>query len=159
MCVCVFTGTLQPVSPWRWLFSILVPLVLTVRALKKRSLSRSGALGGESTSSASLMSCSDLSTVRYERRTTLASAGLFCICNIIVCFLSQFFTFSVTLDAITWTIFLPSVCNPSGSDLNCLHGHRLKLSCPEDSKLNITYFVFPPAVKHPICSNQTEENI
>ncbi|XP_073337239.1 transmembrane protein 19 [Pagrus major] len=40
-----YSGTLQPVSPWRWLFSILVPLVLTVRALKKSSLSRSGALG------------------------------------------------------------------------------------------------------------------
>ncbi|KAM8739800.1 transmembrane protein 19 [Acanthopagrus schlegelii] len=39
-----YSGTLQPVSPWRWLFSILVPLMLTVRALKKRSLSRSGAL-------------------------------------------------------------------------------------------------------------------
>ncbi|XP_029969424.1 transmembrane protein 19 [Salarias fasciatus] len=39
------SGTLQPVSPWRWLFSILVPLVLTVRALKRRSLDRSGALG------------------------------------------------------------------------------------------------------------------
>lgn len=40
-------GTLQPVSPWRWLFSILVPFVLTVRGFKKRSLDRSGALGGE----------------------------------------------------------------------------------------------------------------
>lgn len=39
------SGTLQPVSPWRWLFSILVPLVVTVRALKKRSLDRTGALG------------------------------------------------------------------------------------------------------------------
>lgn len=40
-----FSGTLQPVSPWRWLFSILVPLTLTVRAVKRRSLDRSGALG------------------------------------------------------------------------------------------------------------------
>lgn len=40
-------GTLQPVSPWRWLFSILVPFVLTVRGFKKHSLDRSGALGGE----------------------------------------------------------------------------------------------------------------
>lgn len=40
-----FYGTLQPVSPWRWLFSILVPLMVTVRALKRRSLDRSGALG------------------------------------------------------------------------------------------------------------------
>lgn len=43
----VCAGTLQPVSPWRWLFSILVPFVLTVRAFNKRSLDRSGALGGE----------------------------------------------------------------------------------------------------------------
>lgn len=40
-------GMLQPVSPWRWLFSILVPFVLTVRAYKKRSLDLSGALAGE----------------------------------------------------------------------------------------------------------------
>uniref|UniRef100_A0A3Q2P8A0 Transmembrane protein 19 n=2 Tax=Fundulus heteroclitus TaxID=8078 RepID=A0A3Q2P8A0_FUNHE len=39
------SGNLQPVSPWRWLFSILVPLTLTGRALKRRSLDRSGALG------------------------------------------------------------------------------------------------------------------
>ncbi|XP_039891782.1 transmembrane protein 19 isoform X2 [Simochromis diagramma] len=39
-----FYGTLQPVSPWRWLFSILVPLTVTMRALKRRSLDRSGAL-------------------------------------------------------------------------------------------------------------------
>lgn len=43
--ISTFSGTLQPVSPWRWLFSILVPLVLTVRALKRGSLSCSGALG------------------------------------------------------------------------------------------------------------------
>uniref|UniRef100_UPI0037E868FB transmembrane protein 19 n=1 Tax=Semicossyphus pulcher TaxID=241346 RepID=UPI0037E868FB len=40
-----YYGTLQPVSPWRWLFSILVPLVLTLRALKRHSLDKSGALG------------------------------------------------------------------------------------------------------------------
>ncbi|XP_054480774.1 transmembrane protein 19 [Anoplopoma fimbria] len=40
-----YSGTLQPVSPWRWLFSILVPLMLVVRALKRSSLSSSGALG------------------------------------------------------------------------------------------------------------------
>ncbi|XP_069030686.1 transmembrane protein 19 isoform X2 [Embiotoca jacksoni] len=39
-----FYGTLQPVSPWRWLFSILVPLVMALRAVKRRSLDRSGAL-------------------------------------------------------------------------------------------------------------------
>lgn len=46
-CLPPCAGTLQPVSPWRWLFSILVPFVLTVRGFKKRSLDRSGALGGE----------------------------------------------------------------------------------------------------------------
>lgn len=40
-------GTLQPVSPWRWLFSILITLVLTARALKRRSLDYSGALAGK----------------------------------------------------------------------------------------------------------------
>ncbi|XP_054656605.1 transmembrane protein 19 [Dunckerocampus dactyliophorus] len=43
--ISAYSGTLHPVSPWRWLFSILVPLVLTIRALKRRSLDRSGALG------------------------------------------------------------------------------------------------------------------
>lgn len=46
-CVCVCLGTLQPVSPWRWLLSILIPLVLTIRAVKRRSLDYTGALGGE----------------------------------------------------------------------------------------------------------------
>ncbi|XP_051911877.1 transmembrane protein 19 isoform X3 [Hippocampus zosterae] len=41
----IYSGSLQPVSPWRWLFSILVPVVLTIRALKRRSLDASGALG------------------------------------------------------------------------------------------------------------------
>lgn len=49
-------GTLQPVSPWRWLFSILVPLVLTLRAMKRRSLDKSGALGGECKSTNSAVS-------------------------------------------------------------------------------------------------------
>ncbi|XP_034019157.1 transmembrane protein 19 [Thalassophryne amazonica] len=39
-----YSGTLQPVSPWRWLFSILVPFVVVVRALKRQSLDGSGAL-------------------------------------------------------------------------------------------------------------------
>ncbi|XP_061770332.1 transmembrane protein 19 isoform X1 [Nerophis ophidion] len=43
--ISTYSGTLQPVSPWRWLTSILVPLVLTIRALNRRSLDRSGALG------------------------------------------------------------------------------------------------------------------
>lgn len=42
--ISTYYGTLQPVSPWRWLFSILVPLMLTVRAIKRRSLDLSGAL-------------------------------------------------------------------------------------------------------------------
>ncbi|KAK1169234.1 transmembrane protein 19-like [Acipenser oxyrinchus oxyrinchus] len=40
-----YYGTLHPVSPWRWLFSILVPLILTSRSLRRKSLDRSGALG------------------------------------------------------------------------------------------------------------------
>ncbi|XP_036433074.1 transmembrane protein 19 isoform X2 [Colossoma macropomum] len=40
-----YYGTLQPVSPWRWLFSVLVPLILTSRALRRKSLDHSGALG------------------------------------------------------------------------------------------------------------------
>lgn len=43
--ISTYYGTLQPVSPWRWLFSILIPLVLTIRAVKRNSLNRSGALG------------------------------------------------------------------------------------------------------------------
>ncbi|XP_029019679.1 transmembrane protein 19 [Betta splendens] len=43
--ISTYYGTLQPVSPWRWLFSILIPLVLSVRALKRRSLDSTGALG------------------------------------------------------------------------------------------------------------------
>ncbi|XP_061085112.1 transmembrane protein 19-like [Conger conger] len=41
-----YSGTLQPVSPWRCLFSVLVPLTLTTRAMSNKSLDRSGALGG-----------------------------------------------------------------------------------------------------------------
>lgn len=43
--ISTYYGTLQPVSPWRWLFSILIPFVLTIRAVKRRSLDWSGALG------------------------------------------------------------------------------------------------------------------
>ncbi|XP_034382606.1 transmembrane protein 19 isoform X2 [Cyclopterus lumpus] len=43
--ISIYSGTLQPVSPWRWLFSILVPLMLTVRGMKRRSLNSSGAFG------------------------------------------------------------------------------------------------------------------
>ncbi|XP_078075898.1 transmembrane protein 19 [Mustelus asterias] len=45
MTVSTYYGTLRPVSPWRWLFSVLVPLIITSRALKKKSLDRSGAVG------------------------------------------------------------------------------------------------------------------
>ncbi|KAK3544388.1 hypothetical protein QTP86_010135 [Hemibagrus guttatus] len=38
-------GTLQPVSPWRWLFSVLVPLIITSRAFKNKSLDFGGCLG------------------------------------------------------------------------------------------------------------------
>ncbi|MEQ2190462.1 hypothetical protein XENOCAPTIV_020627 [Xenoophorus captivus] len=54
------SGNLQPVSPWRWLFSILAPLTLTVRALKRRSLNRSGALGEESCSTVKIPPCMKL---------------------------------------------------------------------------------------------------
>ncbi|KAG9342222.1 hypothetical protein JZ751_016724 [Albula glossodonta] len=40
-----YYGNLQPVSPLRWLFSVLVPLMLTVRAVKRKSLDHTGALG------------------------------------------------------------------------------------------------------------------
>ncbi|XP_035258389.1 transmembrane protein 19-like [Anguilla anguilla] len=41
-----YHGTLRPVSPWRCLFSVLVPLILTIRATRNKSLDRSGAMGG-----------------------------------------------------------------------------------------------------------------
>ncbi|KAM8820802.1 TMM19 protein, partial [Eudromia elegans] len=41
-----YYGTLQPISPWRWLFSVLVPLVIATQGFKKKSLDHSGALGG-----------------------------------------------------------------------------------------------------------------
>ncbi|KAJ8261758.1 hypothetical protein GJAV_G00158070 [Gymnothorax javanicus] len=41
-----YYGTLQPVSPWRWLFSILVPLSLASHGMKRKSLDHSGALAG-----------------------------------------------------------------------------------------------------------------
>lgn len=43
--ISAYSGTLSPVSPWRWLLSILVPLVLSIRAMKRRSLDWTGALG------------------------------------------------------------------------------------------------------------------
>ncbi|KAK4832083.1 hypothetical protein QYF61_020698 [Mycteria americana] len=40
------SGTLRPISPWRWLFSVLVPLMIATQGFKKKSLDHSGALGG-----------------------------------------------------------------------------------------------------------------
>ncbi|XP_048463881.1 transmembrane protein 19-like [Rhincodon typus] len=45
MTVSTYYGTLPPVSPWRWLFSVFVPLIIASHALKKQSLDRSGAIG------------------------------------------------------------------------------------------------------------------
>ncbi|XP_023682710.2 transmembrane protein 19 isoform X1 [Paramormyrops kingsleyae] len=45
MTASTYYGTLQPVSPWRWLFSMLVPIILVTRAVKRKSLDHSGALG------------------------------------------------------------------------------------------------------------------
>uniref|UniRef100_A0A8C4PK71 Transmembrane protein 19 n=1 Tax=Equus asinus TaxID=9793 RepID=A0A8C4PK71_EQUAS len=39
-------GNLQPISPWRWLFSIVVPVLIVSNGFKKKSLDHSGALGG-----------------------------------------------------------------------------------------------------------------
>ncbi|KAK2523701.1 Tmem19 [Columba livia] len=41
-----YYGTLQPISPWRLLFSVLVPLVIATQGFRKKSLDHSGALGG-----------------------------------------------------------------------------------------------------------------
>ncbi|XP_068132774.1 transmembrane protein 19 [Hyperolius riggenbachi] len=41
-----YYGTLRPISPWRWLFSVIVPVVIASRGLKKKSLDTSGALTG-----------------------------------------------------------------------------------------------------------------
>ncbi|CAH1788056.1 unnamed protein product [Owenia fusiformis] len=36
----------SPISPWRWLFAILLPILITRSAFQKRSLNRSGAIIG-----------------------------------------------------------------------------------------------------------------
>ncbi|NXF61997.1 TMM19 protein, partial [Ciccaba nigrolineata] len=46
MTASTYYGTLRPISPWRWLFSVLVPLMIATQGFKKKSLDHSGALGG-----------------------------------------------------------------------------------------------------------------
>ncbi|NXE22944.1 TMM19 protein, partial [Ardeotis kori] len=46
MTASTYYGTLRPISPWRWLFSIMVPLIIAIQGFKKKSLDHSGALGG-----------------------------------------------------------------------------------------------------------------
>ncbi|XP_027535614.1 transmembrane protein 19 isoform X1 [Neopelma chrysocephalum] len=46
MTASTYYGTLRPISPWRWLFSVLVPLIIAAQGFKKKSLDHSGALGG-----------------------------------------------------------------------------------------------------------------
>ncbi|NXK53810.1 TMM19 protein, partial [Chauna torquata] len=45
MTASTYYGNLRPISPWRWLFSVIVPLVIATQGLKKKSLDHSGALG------------------------------------------------------------------------------------------------------------------
>ncbi|XP_075456350.1 transmembrane protein 19 [Ascaphus truei] len=40
-----YYGTLRPISPWRWLVSIVIPVIIATRGIKKKSLDHSGALG------------------------------------------------------------------------------------------------------------------
>ncbi|XP_071623106.1 transmembrane protein 19 isoform X5 [Heliangelus exortis] len=42
----MYYGTSQPISPWRWLFSVFVPLIIATQGLRKKSLDHTGALGG-----------------------------------------------------------------------------------------------------------------
>lgn len=46
MTASTYYGNLRPISPWRWLFSIVVPVLLMLNGFKKKSLDHSGALGG-----------------------------------------------------------------------------------------------------------------
>ncbi|XP_032151647.1 transmembrane protein 19 isoform X2 [Sapajus apella] len=46
MTASTYYGNLRPISPWRWLFSIVVPVLIVSNGLKKKSLDHSGALGG-----------------------------------------------------------------------------------------------------------------
>ncbi|NWR81192.1 TMM19 protein, partial [Centropus unirufus] len=46
MTVSTYYDNLHPISPWRWLFSVFVPLTIATQGFKKKSLDHSGALGG-----------------------------------------------------------------------------------------------------------------
>ncbi|KAL7982597.1 hypothetical protein Chor_010195 [Crotalus horridus] len=46
MTASTYYGSLRPISPWRWLFSILIPLIIASRGFKKKSLDHGGAIGG-----------------------------------------------------------------------------------------------------------------
>ncbi|OWK17076.1 TMEM19 [Cervus elaphus hippelaphus] len=46
MTASTYYGNFQPVSPWRWLFSVVVPVLIVSNGFKKKSLDHSGALGG-----------------------------------------------------------------------------------------------------------------
>ncbi|XP_060050920.1 transmembrane protein 19 isoform X4 [Erinaceus europaeus] len=46
MTASTYYGNLQPISPWRWLFSVVVPVFIASNGFKKKSLDHSGALGG-----------------------------------------------------------------------------------------------------------------
>ncbi|XP_054301412.1 transmembrane protein 19 isoform X2 [Pongo pygmaeus] len=46
MTASTYYGNLRPISPWRWLFSVVVPVLIISNGLKKKSLDHSGALGG-----------------------------------------------------------------------------------------------------------------
>lgn len=46
MTASTYYGSLRPVSPWRWLFSVVVSVVISCNGFKKKSLDHSGALGG-----------------------------------------------------------------------------------------------------------------
>ncbi|XP_072915759.1 transmembrane protein 19 isoform X2 [Hemitrygon akajei] len=45
MTASTYYDNLRPVSPWRWMFSVIVPLIITSHAVKRKSLDRSGAIG------------------------------------------------------------------------------------------------------------------
>ncbi|XP_076967558.1 transmembrane protein 19 isoform X4 [Tamandua tetradactyla] len=46
MTASTYYGNLQPISPWRWLFSVVVPVLIVSNGFKKKSLDHGGALGG-----------------------------------------------------------------------------------------------------------------